>query len=74
MEDLRRWTSDEALGDVTVQPDCISRITATNSTLQQTNHYSNIEDQIDMGATSGDEGIDHKLPSPEEQIIAIANK
>ncbi|XP_044730334.1 serine-rich adhesin for platelets-like [Chrysoperla carnea] len=74
VEELRRWTSDEALGDITVPPDCVTRITA-NSTITTANGGTN-EDQIDTagGATSGDEGIDHKLPSPEEQIIAIANK
>lgn len=53
IEDLRRWTSTEALGDVTVPPDCASRI---------------------LGDTTGDDAVDHKLPSPEEQVQAIALK
>ncbi|XP_017882404.1 uncharacterized protein LOC108626317 [Ceratina calcarata] len=53
IEDLRRWTSTEALGDVTVPPDCMSRI---------------------LGDTTSDEAVDHKLPSPEEQVQAIALK
>ncbi|XP_076758860.1 NHS actin remodeling regulator GUK-holder [Xylocopa sonorina] len=53
IEDLRRWTSTEALGDVTVPPDCMSRI---------------------LGDTTGDDAVDHKLPSPEEQVQAIALK
>ena len=53
IEDLRRWTSAEALGDVTVPPDCSSRI---------------------LGDTTGDDAVDHKLPSPEEQVQAIALK
>ncbi|XP_019697098.1 uncharacterized protein LOC105183292 isoform X2 [Harpegnathos saltator] len=53
IEDLRRWTSAEALGDVTVPPDCMSRI---------------------LGDTTGDDAVDHKLPSPEEQVQAIALK
>ncbi|XP_043470194.1 uncharacterized protein LOC122503634 [Leptopilina heterotoma] len=53
IEDLRRWTSAEALGDVTVPPDCMSRI---------------------LGDTADDSAVDHKLPSPEEQVQAIALK
>ncbi|KYM77507.1 hypothetical protein ALC53_12136 [Atta colombica] len=53
IEDLRRWTSTEALGDVTVSPDCASRI---------------------LGDTTSDDAVDHKLPSPEEQVQAIALK
>ncbi|XP_071572258.1 uncharacterized protein Gukh [Temnothorax nylanderi] len=53
IEDLRRWTSTEALGDVTVPPDCSSRI---------------------LGDTTSDDAVDHKLPSPEEQVQAIALK
>ncbi|XP_012233179.1 mucin-4 isoform X2 [Linepithema humile] len=53
IEDLRRWTSAEALGDVTVPPDCASRI---------------------LGDTASDDAVDHKLPSPEEQVQAIALK
>ncbi|XP_076675165.1 NHS actin remodeling regulator GUK-holder isoform X1 [Andrena cerasifolii] len=53
IEDLRRWTSTEALGDVTVPPDCMSRI---------------------LGDTTGDDAVDHKLPSPEEQVQAVALK
>ncbi|XP_029175749.1 uncharacterized protein LOC114944137 isoform X2 [Nylanderia fulva] len=52
IEDLRRWTSAEALGDVTVPPDCSSRI---------------------LGDMTSD-AVDHKLPSPEEQVQAIALK
>ncbi|KAL1509390.1 hypothetical protein ABEB36_004141 [Hypothenemus hampei] len=64
VEDLRRWTSDEALGDVTVGPNCVSRITATFSD----------GDQTDGTIVSDDEGIDHKLPSPEEQLQVVALK
>nr|XP_031831305.1 uncharacterized protein LOC116426463 isoform X2 [Nomia melanderi] len=53
IEDLRRWTSTEALGDVTVPPDCMSRI---------------------LGDTTDDDAVDHKLPSPEEQVQAVALK
>lgn len=54
IEDLRRWTSAEALGDVTVAPDCASRI---------------LVDTVDDS-----QPVDHKLPSPEEQLQAIALK
>ncbi|XP_076645845.1 NHS actin remodeling regulator GUK-holder isoform X2 [Halictus rubicundus] len=53
IEDLRRWTSTEALGDVTVPPDGMSRI---------------------LGDTTDDDAVDHKLPSPEEQVQAVALK
>ncbi|XP_055902238.1 serine-rich adhesin for platelets [Eupeodes corollae] len=32
IEDLRKWTSSEALGDVTVTPDCMNRVDASIST------------------------------------------
>ncbi|KAJ8917169.1 hypothetical protein NQ315_012661 [Exocentrus adspersus] len=62
VEELRRWTSDEALGDMTVTPDCASRITAAVTD----------GDTIDATVVSDDEGIDHKLPSPEEQLQVVA--
>ncbi|KAK0161396.1 hypothetical protein PV327_009871 [Microctonus hyperodae] len=51
LDDLRKWTSSEALGDVTVPPDSLSRIIQED-----------------------DDAVDHKLPSPEEQVQAIALK
>lgn len=66
VEELRRWTSDEALGDVTVAPDCSSRI-VPNITV--TDGYAS-EGTI----ASDDEGVDHKLPSPEEQLQVVALK
>ncbi|XP_057663117.1 serine-rich adhesin for platelets isoform X1 [Diorhabda carinulata] len=65
IEELRRWTSNEALGDVTVTPDCASRITSTTFTDGKT---------TDGTIASDDEGIDHKLPSPEEQLQVVALK
>lgn len=62
MEDLRRWTSDEALGDVTVGTNCTSHIAATFSD----------GDQTDGGMASDEEALDHKLPSPEEQLQTVA--
>ncbi|XP_030764798.1 uncharacterized protein LOC115889022 isoform X2 [Sitophilus oryzae] len=62
VEDLRRWTSDEALGDVTVGPDCTRRIDSILSD----------GDMTDGTIVSDDEGIDHKLPSPEEQLQVVA--
>ncbi|XP_077297242.1 NHS actin remodeling regulator GUK-holder isoform X2 [Arctopsyche grandis] len=68
IEELRKWTSTEALGDMTVVPGAVSRITA-NITLAN-------EDLSDGGGFSSgeDEPIDHKLPSPEEQLYVIASK
>ncbi|CAH2016903.1 unnamed protein product [Acanthoscelides obtectus] len=69
VEELRRWTSDEALGDVTVMPDCASRIPPV------TTFISDNQDATDVGSgvvSSDDEGVDHKLPSPEEQLQVMA--
>ncbi|CAH2012247.1 unnamed protein product [Acanthoscelides obtectus] len=71
VEELRRWTSDEALGDVTVMPDCASRIPPV------TTFISDNQDATDVGSgvvSSDDEGVDHKLPSPEEQLQVMALK
>lgn len=67
MEELRRWTSDEALGDVTVAPDCSSR-RAQNITLTDGGYTS------DGTIASDADGVDHKLPSPEEQLQIVALK
>lgn len=66
VQELRRWTSTEALGDITVTPDCPNRI-APNVTLTD-------GEVTDGTAISDDEGIDHKLPSPEEQLQVVALK
>ncbi|CAH1373174.1 unnamed protein product [Tenebrio molitor] len=66
VRELRRWTSSEALGDITVTPDCPNRI-APNVTLTD-------GEVTDATAVSDDEGIDHKLPSPEEQLQVVALK
>lgn len=57
VEDLRRWTSTEALGDITVLPDNTSKIPAVEGR---------------EGETTDE--IDHLLPSPEEQMMAVAMK
>lgn len=64
VDDLRRWTSDEALGDVTVPPNCISTIISA----------LNDGDQTDGTVISDDDGVNHKLPSPEEQLHVVALK
>ncbi|KAJ8973516.1 hypothetical protein NQ317_000444 [Molorchus minor] len=56
VEELRRWTSNEALGDITVTTDCANRI-APNVTMAD-------GDATDGTIVSDDEAIDHKLPSP----------
>lgn len=65
---MRKWTSTEALGDMTVIPGMTARI-PTNVSLAP-------EDVSDGGGFSSgdDEPIDHKLPSPEEQFYVIASK
>lgn len=74
VEELRRWTSDEALGDITVTTDCLNRIATTTTTT--TNVTATVTDGETTDGTIGsdDEGIDHKLPSPEEQLQVIALK
>lgn len=67
VEELRRWTSAEALGDVTVNPDCTNRIPQNVTCLTD-------GDLTDGTIASDDEGIDHKLPSPEEQLQVVALK
>ncbi|KAJ8953764.1 hypothetical protein NQ318_015421 [Aromia moschata] len=67
VEELRRWTSDEALGDVTVTPNCASRIAPNLTAIAD-------GDATDATVVSDDEGIDHKLPSPEEQLQVVALK
>lgn len=42
----------EALGDITVDPDCTHRVAVSDTT----------------------NNIDHRLPSPEEQVQAVALK
>nr|XP_023023553.1 uncharacterized protein LOC111511756 [Leptinotarsa decemlineata] len=66
VEELRRWTSNEALGDITVTPDCANRIGPNVSMTDG--------DATDGTIASDDEGIDHKLPSPEEQLQVVALK
>ncbi|KAL3277054.1 hypothetical protein HHI36_012415 [Cryptolaemus montrouzieri] len=68
VEELRRWTSAEALGDITVTPDCPNKIPSNLS------HCGDPGDATDGTALSDDEGIDHKLPSPEEQVQVVALK
>lgn len=67
VEELRRWTSSEALGDITVAPECPNRI-VPNATVVSDG------DITDGTIVSDDEGIDHKLPSPEEQVQVVALK
>jgi len=62
VNDLRRWTCEEAFGDITVTPDCTSRIT---SSMEAGATELGADDTIDSGT-------DHRLPSPEEQIQTVA--
>ncbi|XP_023933793.2 uncharacterized protein LOC112042852 [Bicyclus anynana] len=65
VEHLRRWTSKEAVGDVTALPDASMRI-ASSVTLTP--------DELSECGSGDDEPIDHRLPSPEEQLRVIASK
>ncbi|XP_045765601.1 uncharacterized protein LOC123867558 [Maniola jurtina] len=65
VEHLRKWTSKEAVGDVTALPDASMRI-ASGVTLTP--------DELSECGSGDDEPIDHRLPSPEEQLRVIASK
>ncbi|KAJ1521182.1 hypothetical protein ONE63_002872 [Megalurothrips usitatus] len=81
--ELRKWTSTEALGDMTVHPDCTVRILGTT-----------VDGEVVDGPSAGDDaegrsgscrlgestlrhdltGTDHLLPTTEEQVKAIADR
>lgn len=65
VEHLRKWTSKEAIGDVTALPDASMRI-ANSVTLTP--------DELSECGSGDEEPIDHRLPSPEEQLRVIASK
>lgn len=87
IEDLRKWTSTEAIGDITVPPNGLSNVgpsSVHNSSALNDNSYASFStsyvDGIDVTASNdvidatNDIPLDHKLPSPEEQIHTIAKK
>lgn len=89
IEELRKWTSSEAIGEITVAPNCLARVGASSlnnhSTIAEESYASfstSYVDGIDVTSTStndhvdgvNDIPLDHKLPSPEEQCISIAQK
>lgn len=70
---LRKWTSIEAIGEITVCPDSVPRI--NNSSTVQSNLSRDMTDDTLVTITSLDETpLDHQLPSPEEQQRVIAMK
>lgn len=89
IEELRKWTSSEAIGEITVAPNCLVKVGASslhnNSTIAEESYASfstSYVDGIDVTSTStndmvdgiNDVPLDHKLPSPEEQCKLIAEK
>lgn len=88
IEELRKWTSSEAIGDITVTPDCVARVgynSQNNSTLVDTTSYSlnagpshDVTDDFAVvsrfNEIPNDMPLDHRLPSPEEQCQIIALK
>ncbi|KAK3914330.1 Nance-Horan syndrome protein [Frankliniella fusca] len=73
LQELRRWTSTEALGDVTVHPDCTVRITSdmtatASSALEEVDGEETGEETTSASASQ----VDHQLPTTEEQLKAIA--
>ena len=88
IEELRKWTSSEAIGEITVAPNCLVKVAASslhNSSIAEESYASfstSYVDGIDVTSTStndnvdgvNDVALDHKLPSPEEQCKLIAQK
>lgn len=89
IEDLRKWTSSEAIGEITVAPNCLAIVgkssLLSNSTIVEESYASfstSYVDGIDVTSTStndmvdapNDLAIDHKLPSPEEQQKSLAQR
>uniref|UniRef100_A0A1S4GCC8 Wiskott-Aldrich syndrome protein family member n=1 Tax=Anopheles gambiae TaxID=7165 RepID=A0A1S4GCC8_ANOGA len=104
VQDLRKWTSTEAIGDVTTGIACSAKIASHSSTNNSVLPYitesptdltdapttSNMAasgDETDLDAittlaesgipstnTSGDDRVDHLLPSPAEQCRILASK
>ncbi|XP_047510004.1 uncharacterized protein LOC125052945 isoform X1 [Pieris napi] len=65
VEQLRKWTSREAIGDVTALPDASMRIISS---------VTLTPDELSECGSGDDEPIDHRLPSPEEQLRIIESK
>ncbi|CAH2071103.1 unnamed protein product, partial [Iphiclides podalirius] len=65
VEHLRKWTSKEAVGDITANPDASMRIVSS---------VTLTPDELSECGSGDDEPIDHRLPSPEEQLRVIASK
>jgi hypothetical protein len=90
VEELRKWTSNEAIGDVTVAPDCIARVNHNSSVADQssssmragtsydcTDDITVISSRVNHSRGSDDEKdepLDHRLPSPEEQCLILASR
>ncbi|XP_053660997.1 uncharacterized protein LOC128709983 [Anopheles marshallii] len=99
VQDLRKWTSSEAIGDVTTGVACSVKIASNNnsvlphitescttpSDLTDAPTTSNMADETDVDAIttlaetvtssgSGDDRVDHLLPSPTEQCRILASK
>ncbi|XP_053679284.1 mucin-5AC [Anopheles nili] len=106
VQDLRKWTSSEAIGDVTTGVACSVKITpnlANNSvpqnvsepeiittpsdltdapaTTSNTLHETDLdaittlpEPMATVSSSSGDDRVDHQLPSPVEQCRILASK
>lgn len=86
MEELRKWTSNEAIGDITVAPDCVARVSHNTSVAdhsvvsQRAGTSYDCTDDISIVNNNNsrevdkDVPLDHRLPSPEEQCLILALK
>ncbi|XP_034244211.1 uncharacterized protein LOC117646937 [Thrips palmi] len=74
--ELRRWTSTEALGDMTVHPDCTVRIAGRDQDDVDADASLDASEYLGVDSTvrPGDDQVDHQLPTTEEQVKAIAGR
>ena len=86
---LRKWTSSEILGDLTVNinhPNQVISYTNSSNCDIDSSLHTNFNDknltfsrngfisENDQIEIQNDNGVCHQLPSPEEQVQIIANK
>ncbi|CRK89440.1 CLUMA_CG003185, isoform A [Clunio marinus] len=90
VKELRKWTSNEAIGDITVAPDCVARVGHNTSMAEQSlvsnragTSFDCTDDVTVISVNNNnsrrseddkDEPLDHRLPSPEEQCLILALK
>lgn len=87
VEDLRKWTSYEAIGDVTVGCDGVSRVFLNSTMTEHETSEQQHDRPVSQDSTDAirvmhesqheddkDSTLDYRLPSPEEQCQSLAAK